>query len=342
MPSAAWHFAASFVATMVVSADPRGADGADTEDDKRTRAENERSADALFETRSLDEIKQVRCRAARDAEGKDEELRARVGSSYRDAIATADEMLAMETTAANAVATLASAVKVLEDLSNVVSSIGSTADGRSAGNVSNATKKKTNTTIARALGNDKHEDALFVAGTRVKFLVDTPEFVWGCLEAVDVVGAGRRFLAARDVLATLDGGSASSAESGKNATTSVQTTKAFPLVKQQSILLRSFRQQIARAARAALADAPALCTPKHVVAALAALCCVEDLTVANAAEVFLQTRRAWIRAALHRVRSEAETAGPGLVVAACAAVCREARRVPGVLVSNSHLPHSAD
>ena len=99
------HSAARPVATMVAPADPAAAGGPGFGDAK-TRAESERSADALFESRSLDEIREVRARAARDAEAKDEELRQRVGSSYRDAIATADCVLEMETTAARATETL--------------------------------------------------------------------------------------------------------------------------------------------------------------------------------------------------------------------------------------------
>ena len=116
------HSAARPVATMVAPADPAAAGGPGFGDAK-TRAESERSADALFESRSLDEIREVRARAARDAEAKDEELRQRVGSSYRDAIATADCVLEMETTAARATETLDEATRVLAALPDAVASI---------------------------------------------------------------------------------------------------------------------------------------------------------------------------------------------------------------------------
>ena len=210
---------------MVAPADPADSGGLGSGDAKR-RAENERSADALFESRSLDEIREVRARAARDAEAKDEELRQRVGSSYRDAIATADCVLEMETTAARATTTLDEAVRVLTALPDAVKTI-----ERGA---AEAVEKQIDL-VKPSSSSLTDDDALYAAGTRVKFLVDTPEKIWGSLEARDRVSAARRFLAARDVLSVLDGED--------------HVVRAFPLVKQQAPLLESFRAQISRAAR---------------------------------------------------------------------------------------------
>ena len=289
---------------MVASGDPASTVGL-TPGDEKSRLENERFADALFESRSLDEIKEVRSRAAHDAGAKDEELRTRVGSSYRDAIATADDLFAMETTAKRAAEILDKAVKVLTDLPRTVASIETN------------TERMNENTKEDGSNATSHEDALYAAGTRVKFLVDTPEKIWGSLEERDTVGAARRFLAASDVLVTLEG-------------KSDEIQAAFPLVKQQLPLLKSFKTQISRAARTGLADAPERSTPTHVADALAAVCCVENVSAHDASQLFLQTRRAWIRAALRRVGRDAKAPR---VAAALAAVCREARRVPGVLVA---------
>ncbi len=324
---------------MVAPADP-AATGGPGSGDANTRAENERSADALFESRSLDEIREVRARAARDAEAKDEELRQRVGSSYRDAIATADCVLEMEATAARATETLDEAVRVLTALPAAVASIEKGA-GAPEG-----------TTSSSYGASSRDDDALYGAGTRVKFLVDTPEKIWGSLEARDRVGAARRFLAARDVLSVLRGASASSVsreDSSPGATTGI-VARAFPIVEQQAPLLESFRAQISRAARVGLADGVRLANHAgsnanlalDVADALAALVAAEDLNAETALRVFLQTRRAWARAALKRAVSSsrvekgcqgASEDGALGVARALAAVCREARRVPGVLVA---------
>ena len=312
---------------MVAPADP-AATGGPGSGDANTRAENERSADALFESRSLDEIREVRARAARDAEAKDEELRQRVGSSYRDAIATADCVLEMEATAARATETLDEATRVLAALPDAVASI----------------EKGASVSPSRETAS-RDDDALYGAGTRVKFLVDTPEKIWGSLEARDRVSAARRFLAARDVLSSL--GEDDSARDGDVSARRTMIARAFPIVKQQAPLLESFRAQISRAARAGLADAPTSArrlgsaTPNlalDAADALAALVAAEDLDAERALRVFLQTRRAWVRAALRGADGTLRAKGKGRkgrkatdardVARALAEVCREARRVP--------------
>jgi hypothetical protein len=323
---------------MVAPADPADSGGLGSGDAKR-RAENERSADALFESRSLDEIREVRARAARDAEAKDEELRQRVGSSYRDAIATADCVLEMETTAARATTTLGEAVRVLTALPEAVKTI-----ERGA---AEAVEKQIDL-VKPSSSSLTDDDALYAAGTRVKFLVDTPEKIWGSLEARDRVSAARRFLAARDVLSVLDGED--------------HVVRAFPLVKQQAPLLESFRAQISRAARSGLVDVTTSRLNNtetnfvsDVADALAALVAAENLGATEALRVFLQTRRAWVRAALRSAtlssrdgksgkmaRKRAKRKGADAerdakarrdVARALAAACREARRVPGALVA---------
>ena len=311
---------------MVAPADP-AATGGPGSGDANTRAENERSADALFESRSLDEIREVRARAARDAEAKDEELRQRVGSSYRDAIATADCVLEMEATAARATETLDEAVRVLTALPTAVASIEKGASARAPETRADGTPEGTTSS-----SSSRDDDALYGAGTRVKFLVDTPEKIWGSLEARDRVGArARRFLAARDVLSVTRAASASSVSKEKIV------ARAFPIVEQQAPLLESFRAQISRAARVGLAEIQTNSNANlalDVADALAALVAVENLSAERALRVFLQTRRVWVRAALKRaVQIKSPEDGALGVARALAAVCREARRVPGVLVA---------
>ena len=311
---------------MVAPADP-AATGGPGSGDANTRAENERSADALFESRSLDEIREVRARAARDAEAKDEELRQRVGSSYRDAIATADCVLEMEATAARATETLDEAVRVLTALPTAVASIEKGASARAPETRADGTPEGTTSS-----SSSRDDDALYGAGTRVKFLVDTPEKIWGSLEARDRVGAARRFLAARDVLSVTRAASASGDFSREKI-----VARAFPIVEQQAPLLESFRAQISRASRVGLAEIQTNSNANlalDVADALAALVAVEDLSAERALRVFLQTRRVWVRAALKRaVQIKSPEDGALGVARALAAVCREARRVPGVLVA---------
>ena len=268
----------------------------------KSEAENGRNADALFESRDVREIREVRARTEREAEEKDDELRALVGSSYRDAIASADAIAEMERASAELTTVVAETCETLRSLPEAI------AEAESAAAPGPAS--------ASADEDAADLDPTYAAGSRVKFLVDTPEKIWGSLEERDRLGAARRFLAARDVLDALmdptppDTASASaektrdpsdpSSESDRAAPALPrdQLLRAFPLVRQQAPLLDSLRAQIARRARDALAAPNAAADAADAADALAAAVAAERLSGEDAATLFLDARRARVRAGL--------------------------------------------
>ena len=268
----------------------------------KSEAENGRNADALFESRDVREIREVRARTEREAEEKDDELRALVGSSYRDAIASADAIAEMERASAELTTVVAETCETLRSLPEAI------AEAESAAAPGPAS--------ASADEDAADLDPTYAAGSRVKFLVDTPEKIWGSLEERDRLGAARRFLAARDVLDALmdpnppDTASASaektrdpsdpSSESDRAAPALPrdQLLRAFPLVRQQAPLLDSLRAQIARRARDALAAPDAAADAADAADALAAAVAAERLSGEDAATLFLDARRARVRAGL--------------------------------------------
>ena len=70
-------------------------------------------------------------------------------------------------------------------------------------------------------------------GGRIKYLVDTPETLWGCLDAGSFLAAAHRFLRASLVYEALQGGDAASA------------MRQFPLVRTQWPLVAKFRSATA-------------------------------------------------------------------------------------------------
>jgi hypothetical protein len=66
-------------------------------------------------------------------------------------------------------------------------------------------------------------------GGRIKYLVDTPETLWGCLDAGSFLAAAHRYLRASLVYEALQGGDAASA------------MRQFPLVRTQWPLVAKFR-----------------------------------------------------------------------------------------------------
>jgi hypothetical protein len=88
---------------------------------------------------------------------------------------------------------------------------------------------------ARGYGSEsfsqKQHTAVHTAavGGRIKYLVDTPETLWGCLDAGSFLAAAHRFLRASLVYEALQGGDAASA------------MRQFPLVRTQWPLVAKFR-----------------------------------------------------------------------------------------------------
>ena len=313
--------------------------------------EHERNADALFESRSVVEVREVVMRTEREARDKEEELRQLVGSSYRDAIASADTFAEMESNAKRVVSLLTDVRDTLRRLPRIVAEAEALASGpapRLAVDAATSATASADSTSADSTIADS--DALYAAGSRVKFLVDTPEKIWGSLEERDHVGAARRLLAARDVLEALESreaGTGTSLPSDSSAGTSLvepsslpsdssasslpraELLRAFPLLRQQAPVLDSFRAQIAHRARAALESSAAGFAADAN--ALAAVVLVEGASLADALRLLLQTRRARVRAGF--ARAAARGGGSRRAASALAGAAREARRVAVAVVA---------
>ena len=298
--------------------------------------EHERNADALFESRSVVEVREVVMRTEREARDKEEELRQLVGSSYRDAIASADTFAEMESNAKRVVSLLTDVRDTLRRLPRIVAEAEALASGpapRLAVDAATSATASADSTSADSTIADS--DALYAAGSRVKFLVDTPEKIWGSLEERDHVGAARRFLAARDVLEALESREVdltslpSDSDSFASSLPRAELLRAFPLLRQQAPILDSFRAQIARRARAALESSAAGFAADAN--ALAAVVLVEGASLADALRLLLQTRRARVRAGLRR--AAALGGGSRRAASALAGAAREARRVAVAVVA---------
>ena len=295
-------------------------------------------------------------------------VRQLVGSSYRDAIASADTIMDMEKSARQVVDNLTEVCDVLAALPETTAEV--EANGTAAGAGSDeppaaaaaaaaAAAKKSSSSGGPAPLAKAETDSLYAAGSRVKFLVDTPEKIWGSLEEREYLGAAKRFLAAHDVLECLESTTPATAAAAVAAAAKAKATAAaaaaaaaassgngaanygdgdgddevpaapmlyeklvavFPLVRQQAPLLDSFRAQIARRGRAGL-EPPGL-SPRACASALAAVIAVEGLSGDEALRLMLQTKRAWVRATLRRV---GPSAPPDKVAAALARVLAEVK-----------------
>jgi hypothetical protein len=254
-----------------------------------------------------------------EAAEKARELKKLRGGSYLDAIATADAIEAIERHARSAVEKLGELNKMLQDLPDPAVTTRGDSSSEPAFKVDEITGE---------IFVEGEEDLEYATGSRVKFLVDTPEKIWGSLEEGDLLGAAERFLAASDVYSALERG-----EGDDGVMSWADVLKMFPLVKQQGPLLDSFRAQIARRAREELRAKSAL-DASRASSAVAACVLVEDLSAAEALALAMQSRRAHARAILRR---GAEGKTRGKAANALARTLLDARRTT-LLASRCFLP----
>ena len=141
-------------------------------------------AEVVLESSSVAHAQEVERRTLREIEEKASALRNLVGGSYRSLIGSADTILAMRAVAGSVVGSLGAMRRQVECLSLLRASAADS--GPAPGTPRNAPR-----------------DSDFALGCRVKFLLDTPEILWGLLEDGERCAAAERLACARDVSALL-------------------------------------------------------------------------------------------------------------------------------------------
>ncbi|GJP53201.1 hypothetical protein CLOM_g12385 [Closterium sp. NIES-68] len=253
-----------------------------------------RNSEALFETRSIADIVAIEARTRKEVEEKKEELRQLVGASYRHLIESADSILDMRRSCEAVVRNVAAMESDFSLLHKTIST--------------------TTTTTPGADAKRKRKEALYALGSRVKYLVDTPEKIWGCLDERMFLEAAQRFMRAWEVHQLLSpstsaGGEGAAAGGGWQAQQQ-GLMASFPLLRHQWPLVETFRTQwplvetfrtqIVDRSRECLHDAsriPAAGVEEYA-AALAALAVMEQLSSHDLLKLFLDARRACLRSQL--------------------------------------------
>eukprot|EP00271_Cylindrocystis_brebissonii_P017546 TRINITY_DN4607_c0_g1_i1.p1 TRINITY_DN4607_c0_g1~~TRINITY_DN4607_c0_g1_i1.p1 ORF type:complete len:1175 (+),score=261.37 TRINITY_DN4607_c0_g1_i1:609-4133(+) len=228
-----------------------------------------RNAEGLFETRTVVEIREVEARTRVDIEEKKEELRQLVGASYRDLIESADSILEMRRSCDAVVAN----IRAME------------------GGFATLQRSVTVASMGQPPGADEQRQRrqrLYALGTRVKYLVDTPEKIWGCLDEHMYLEGAERYLRAGEVHQLL--------LTAAEKTEQKELLAAFPLLRHQWPLVETFKNQIVQRSRDRLHETSL--QAKDYAVALAAVSVMEDLDSPQVLALFLQSRRAWVRTQL--------------------------------------------
>ncbi|KAK3165612.1 hypothetical protein QOZ80_1AG0035460 [Eleusine coracana subsp. coracana] len=220
-------------------------------------------AEELFRTKRIPEIRAAESATRREISAKEEELRQLVGRSYRDLLDSADSILLIKQ----------SSDSISNNLSRISGSLSSLSPPPEAP-VSSAASPSPSGGRAR----------LYSLAARAKYLVDTPEHIWGRLDEGLLLEAAGRYLRAQVVHGRLSRDTVAAAR--------------FPLLTHQAQLVEAFRPQIAQRSRERLADRR-LPVAAHA-DALAAVAAIDSPSVAppQALHLFLSSRRSWISQAL--------------------------------------------
>ncbi|KAJ4908302.1 Vps51/Vps67 family (components of vesicular transport) protein [Raphanus sativus] len=219
----------------------------------------QRDAESLLRSKPMPEIRNVESATRKNIEDKKEELRQLVGTRYRDLIDSADSIVHMKS--------------LCESISANISSI----HGNIRSLSSSSSQSKT-PAAALASPNPVRVNVYGIA-CRVKYLVDTPENIWGCLDESMFLEAAGRYMRAQHVQQRL-------------VKLEHELLANFPLLEHQWQIVEGFKAQISQRSRERLLD-HGLGLGAYV-DALTAVAVVDELDPKGVLELFLDSRKAWV------------------------------------------------
>ena len=226
-----------------------------------------REAETLFRAKPVSEIRNIESNTRKQIDDKKEELRQLIGNRYRDLIDSADSILLMKLSC--------------ESISSNISSISDSIFSLSSAISTNFSPNP-----------NPNRSKIYGIASRVKYLVDTPENIWGCLDEFMFLEASARYVRAKLVYQGLnlvghDGGKI--------------LKKNFPLLKHQWQIVESFKGQISQRSRERLLvmldkeENDVWKVPLSAFAdALAGVAIIDELDSKQAFSLLLDSRKSWI------------------------------------------------
>ncbi|KAG6586132.1 Conserved oligomeric Golgi complex subunit 1, partial [Cucurbita argyrosperma subsp. sororia] len=217
-----------------------------------------RDAESLFRTKPISEIRKVESSTRAQIQSKQEELRQLVGNRYRDLIDSADSIVLMKSTSNS----------ISSNLSSIHLSIRSLSSSDS---------------LTHLPSHNHVRVTLYAIASRVKYLVDTPENIWGCLDESMFLEAAVRHIRAKHVQQAL---------TTHNADSDRKFLSKFPLLQHHWQIVESFKYQISQRSRERLLDR-GLGVGAYA-DALAAVAVIDELEPKQVLNLFLESRKSWI------------------------------------------------
>ncbi|KAF3649668.1 LOB domain protein 6 [Capsicum annuum] len=238
-------------------------------------------AELLFRTKPIAEIRNVEAATRKQIQDKSEELRQHVGNRYRDLIDSADSIVLMKSSCESISANIAAIHHgILHSLSSTV------ADSPKS-----------------VVSSDPAKARIYGIACRVKYLVDTPENIWGCLDESMFLESSARYARAKHVHHSLN-----------NNKDYKSVLSKFPLLQHQWQIVESFKFQISQRSRERLLDQALGLGIKAYADALAAVAVIDELDPKQVLTLFLDSRKSCISQKLNACSSDNATSSDVILV----------------------------
>ncbi|GFZ20959.1 Vps51/Vps67 family (components of vesicular transport) protein [Actinidia rufa] len=218
--------------------------------------------ESLFRTKPISEIRNAEATSRKQIQDKSEELRQLVGNRYRDLIDSADSIVLMK----NSCDAISANISAVHD--GILRSLSS------------------ETPKFAAASSIPARSRIYGIACRVKYLVDTPENIWGCLDESMFLEAGARYIRAKQVHHSLIDNS--------NNDNKSSILSNFPLLQHQWQIVESFKAQISLRSRERLLDQALGLGIAAYADALAAIAIIDELEPKQALSLFLDSRKSCI------------------------------------------------
>ncbi|KAJ0511191.1 putative oligomeric Golgi complex subunit 1 protein [Helianthus annuus] len=242
-----------------------------------------KDAESLFRTKPISEIRTIESTTRKQIQNKSEELRQLVGNRYRDLIDSADSIVNM-TSSCRSISNNISAIHhgILHSLSSTTV---------------NPNSASLNPARARMYG----------IACRVKYIVDTPENIWGCLDESMFVAAAARYMRAKLVYYGLRNNNDDHNNNNINNSYSYKSVLVkFPLLQHQWQIVESFKSQISQRSRERLLEQGVGVEISAYADALAAVSVVDELEPAQVLKLLLDSRKLFVSQKLGGCRESGE------------------------------------
>ncbi|XP_076917595.1 conserved oligomeric Golgi complex subunit 1-like [Bidens hawaiensis] len=233
-----------------------------------------KDAESLFRTKPISEIRTIESATRKQIQNKSEELRQLVGNRYRDLIDSADSIVNMKSSC--------------HSISNNISSVHN-----------GILHSLSSTTISpNSVSSNPASARMYGIACRVKYIVDTPENIWGSLDELMFVGAAARYMRAKLVY------------QGLTNNDNNNILSKFPLLQHQWQIVESFKLQISQRSRERLLDHGVGVGVKDEISvyadALAAVSVIDELDPAQVLKLLLDSRKSCVSQKLNGCKVSGE------------------------------------